>query len=970
MKKLSKNILAVLLSFIMVFSLVTVWSIEVEASVDTSFEIEFEALLNDLLLSDLTDDEMERAIFGFIAERMMDEESHPYIDDFFDEFKTIYIYGEQIIQQINKLSELFEILFDELYAFEKEVNEIIAANIGSIESHQQVMSSHAEMVQPFSDETSGGELGVMMEAFKFAVDTALHGLATGIDVIYHTGNSAIEANNARNAIVYDERDAHMRASMNSAINAGAAFGVPWLSSNISDITPVAWDTVDLVEAHRNTNLNMIREHLGDDLANEIEATPRARGFVQHQQTIYAANRELNEILMEVGLAPLPPTLEPDEGYTGDSGCFVWTPWVFLQQKDGQCTFQRHPKGPFAGIMPSNQRRTCGHKSVTEFCRCPVINDKIIRINHDLALATKIAFILSTVFPGAAEATSPLAINPTGRIETVPFRDGVHFDHMGNGMKIRTSWVAPNTALLVRPNANGQVLSGRELFGDSTIMRNGQPAANGFEALRDLVGSDIFDRNNPYWNELYLWFDKNTNGIVDAGELVPLSETDIEFFDLNYENSDFIDKNGNFYKQISTATMLDGSEAEFIDIWFIRNIPLPNVTPAAAPEIFGISAMSSNNEDLRRRVEALPQISAFGIVYDLHTAMMADEQLLILVEQFTTEENPTIRENLVPQIIHRWTSINSGFFEWPDYEIVQQLSIEENPDIDSDLFTQIAPMQASTTGSFPNLAALEALTGERYTGQIHHGSTAVINRGFDRLANTLYAILDAQTHLWYLYELAEVTGGTKDFPVFDITPVAYELLRIAATDREKGETLILDFVRSLQTLIMLDAVNLSEFRAVLAAEDTLFCMFVDIAQKNPDEIIWGTAEDDTINVNSNISKIILPMGGNDKINISGGNHTLRSSHGNDTITITNGNNTIDPGTGNNIITGGVGVDTYVIGRGYGHNTITANSGWSSLTSDRLRFKDGITPEDVYFIRTGNNLEVYIVEPATELSSAKA
>jgi len=184
---------------------------------------------------------------------------------------------------------------------------------------------------------------------------------------------------------------------------------------------------------------------------------------------------------------------------------------------------------------------------------------------DSAVNTGITYVRDTTFPLGRVTVSPLAINPTGHIETVSFRNGVHFDHRGDGMRIKTSWVAPNTALLVRPDANGQVTSGRQLFGDSTLLRNGRNAANGFEALHDLVGSYIFDRSNPYFHELYLWFDKNTNGIVDEGELMPLYESNIAYFNLDYEESDFIDRNGNFFKQISDATLLDGTVVEFIDI---------------------------------------------------------------------------------------------------------------------------------------------------------------------------------------------------------------------------------------------------------------------------------------------------------------------------------------------------------------------------------------------------------------------
>ena len=171
--------------------------------------------------------------------------------------------------------------------------------------------------------------------------------------------------------------------------------------------------------------------------------------------------------------------------------------------------------------------------------------------------------------------------------------------MGNGFRIRTGWAAPNTGLLARDlNGNGRIDSGRELFGDNTPLKNGALAANGFEALKDLCESDdgIFDERSAAFHELYLWFDHNSNGITDQGELVPLSESGIVSIDLSYSNSDFVDPNGNAFRQISTAVMEDGSVVDAMDIWFARA-----VTDSKAADI-----VEASDE-----ISALPQIRGFG-----------------------------------------------------------------------------------------------------------------------------------------------------------------------------------------------------------------------------------------------------------------------------------------------------------------------------------------------------------------------
>ncbi len=54
--------------------------------------------------------------------------------------------------------------------------------------------------------------------------------------------------------------------------------------------------------------------------------------------------------------------------------------------------------------------------------------------------------------------------------------------------------------------NGQIGSGRELLGNNTLLINGQTAANGFEAPKEL--------------------DDNRDGVTDDGELLTLSQAGV------------------------------------------------------------------------------------------------------------------------------------------------------------------------------------------------------------------------------------------------------------------------------------------------------------------------------------------------------------------------------------------------------------------------------------------------------------
>lgn len=88
-----------------------------------------------------------------------------------------------------------------------------------------------------------------------------------------------------------------------------------------------------------------------------------------------------------------------------------------------------------------------------------------------------------------------------------------------GQPSASSWPGADVAWLVRDlDADGQVTSGRELFGAFTLLQNGEHARNGFEALGELdVNADGLVSGDEA-TTLRWWFDRNANRRVDAGEL--------------------------------------------------------------------------------------------------------------------------------------------------------------------------------------------------------------------------------------------------------------------------------------------------------------------------------------------------------------------------------------------------------------------------------------------------------------------
>lgn len=146
----------------------------------------------------------------------------------------------------------------------------------------------------------------------------------------------------------------------------------------------------------------------------------------------------------------------------------------------------------------------------------------------------------------------------------------------------------------------------------------------------------------------------------------------------------------------------------------------------------------------------------------------------------------------------------------------------------------------------------------------------------------------------------------------------------------------------------------------------------------DAYLWGSSYNDRIYGyagNDNIAG----FSGNDFIDGGDGDDTVRGHDGNDVIHGGAGNDRIDPGEGNDTVEGGAGDDTIgaidaswmfddyrsfygsnhfgdmtmEFGYGDGHDTIqTVNQ--RSGSSDTIRLKAGVTPQDVKLIRRGDDL----------------
>ncbi|VVM22823.1 Alkaline phosphatase (EC [uncultured Gammaproteobacteria bacterium] len=167
--------------------------------------------------------------------------------------------------------------------------------------------------------------------------------------------------------------------------------------------------------------------------------------------------------------------------------------------------------------------------------------------------------LKTELQAASVILSPLTLDldGDGMVETTSKENsGVYFDHDNNSFAEQSGWVGKDDGLLVfDKNNNGKIDDGSELFGNNTILSNGNKAANGFEALKDLDSNNDgkIDNQDTNFNNLKIWQDKNSDGKLDEGELLSLAQAGVKSLNTNYNNSNEVDANNNAHKQQGSFT---------------------------------------------------------------------------------------------------------------------------------------------------------------------------------------------------------------------------------------------------------------------------------------------------------------------------------------------------------------------------------------------------------------------------------
>ena len=137
--------------------------------------------------------------------------------------------------------------------------------------------------------------------------------------------------------------------------------------------------------------------------------------------------------------------------------------------------------------------------------------------------------------------------------------------------------------------------------------------------------------------------------------------------------------------------------------------------------------------------------------------------------------------------------------------------------------------------------------------------------------------------------------------------------------------------------------------------------------NSDTNLRGYGSDDSINGNAGNDTIYGGAGndtveggeGSDIVEGEAGNDALAGGGGSDSLFGGDGSDTLSGGAGNDVLNGGLGGDTFSYESGGGKDWI-----YGQRNEDVLKLGAGISPDEVSFVRNGDNLELVIRQSGTE------
>ena len=570
----------------------------------------------------------------------------------------------------------------------------------------------------------------------------------------------------------------------------------------------------------------------------------------------------------------------------------------------------------------------------------------------------------------------LDLNGNGKIDLTSTSNGVHFDHNGDGVSHKSSWVSKEDGILVYDrNGNGNIDDGGELFGNFTQIKdkesNQRLAKDGYEALKEFDSNNdgLIDKNDDKFKDLKIWQDANSNGISDEGELKSLDELGIASLSLNHNEVNEDLGGGNTLSLKGSYTKKDGTAHSMGDLNF---------------NVDTINSKFKDGAPLSSEDMARANIKGFGLLRDLRSAAALNKELAAALDSYSRLNTKEEQLKALPALIKAWseTAVRSGNSNTAGYEVSLKgmklpsnvnLGAGSNINVDADgnvinsgnpnarrlsltpsqyraLLDSSNSIDESLLKEFESIKykikVIDAFTGSK-TAELYYISNddikAIIkntNETYDKILNYSYASLLAQTRLKGYADLISLdmiavpndtaTGGnsksdaassganTSAKPKYDFrlnfTKVIDKFKEINLSDPKKAFVDLAEFAILFQSKkdFATGLSLLAEFAYGANKRGVLGEYIAAIGQETQNKLDIATITSNSSGTDAN--DMIVGSTGNDTIGAGNGNDILYGGEGNDTLDGYDGKDTLYGGDGDDTLYGGDGNDTLEGGAG--------------------------------------------------------
>lgn len=533
---------------------------------------------------------------------------------------------------------------------------------------------------------------------------------------------------------------------------------------------------------------------------------------------------------------------------------------------------------------------------------------------------------------------PLVLDLDGDgIESVPVwrDDGVLFDHSGDGNATQSGWVGPNDGfLVVDKNGNGAIDDGSELFGDSSVLENGLEATDGFAALEeyDSNGDGVVDAADDKFNDLKIWRDENQDGISQPNELLTLGKAGVSALKTGRTavNTDLGD--GNTLLFGGSYVGVDGYEREMGDILLLQDT---------------YRAEFRDNLAIPEEYYMLPDIAGSGQVRNLREAATLSATLKTAIESYMSKTTVADQKALLDDLLQKWAGTST--YDPKNIRFLDKiyhLSYSYAPSTEFSA-SQLEAMQGvvekfvgrplfdvygwlDDPSGFQNVSVTQV--GNDIYVNVRVPNSAIVP-AYEALADGVYESLFVQTLGAPMIESLNLVYREGAFEI-EFSDMEAAIDSAIEDDAIDGFSRLFELLNLKGDLLASEGWNAESFIGERLKTVALTSELVDLFRSNEYSIV----DESGVVYDAPGSRVIFGSVAGDRIEDYQGTNKI-----------------IVGGPGDDVMDAGPKGYTYVFNIGDGKDTVFLGG-----SSDRLRFGEGISQEDIHLRIEGNNVVVQYSE----------